>query len=261
MVIHEMGLSFSVMNDYDVKVLGFYPRREEKTRLAIPPHVQGYRVAVIGKKAFYDCTKLRHVILPPSVHTIEDEAFGLCASLEDIVLPDSIKHIGKGVFEDTLALQKVVLPPHLESLSEGLFYGSALHRITMPEHLTEIPSGCFYDCEWLDFVVLPNAMQKIAHDAFHYCYRLEDVAAPPAITHIEKFDGIQEWKLETTSRQSKYKVVQDGNVWYTDDYEMTVKGFGWDISYARENLSTHNFICEIFDNATGKLMHREEYKF
>lgn len=62
-------------------------------------------------------------------------------------------------------------------------------------------------------------------------------------------------------KMMKYKVVEDGKVSYTNDYEETVRGFSWSICQARDNLITRGFTCEIFDNNTDELMHREEYKF
>ena len=61
-------------------------------------------------------------------------------------------------------------------------------------------------------------------------------------------------------KEMKYTVVEDGEVWYTNDYEETVRGFSWSICMARDGQSPHGFTCEIFDNKTGELMHREEYK-
>ena len=166
MVIHENGLSYGVINEHDVKVLGFYPRHEEKARIVIPPHVEGYRVAVIGKKAFYECTKLRQVVLPAYLHTIEEEAFGLCDKLEDIVL----------------------------------FYDSAVSEVTLPEGIGEIPAACFYDCRNLRRIVLPAGVAHVAHDAFHYCVNLAEVVAPEAIDHIDMFDGEKEWQQKPLKR-------------------------------------------------------------
>lgn len=200
MVIHQDNLAFSVINDKEVKVLHLYPRTSEVTRLVIPPHVQGYRVSVIAKKAFYECTKLRRVTLPSSLRSIEAECFGLCSKLEEINLPDSITHIGKGAFEGTLALQKVVLPRNLATLPEALFYDSAVSEVTLPENITEIPTACFYDCRNLRRIVLPAGVAHVAHDAFHYCVDLAEVVAPEAIDHIDMFDGEKEWQLKPLKR-------------------------------------------------------------
>lgn len=200
MVIHQDNLAFSVLNDNEVKVMHLYPRTSEVTRLVIPPHVQGYRVSVIAKKAFYESTKLRRVELPPFLRSIEDECFGLCDKLEAINLPDSITHIGKGAFEGTLALQKVVLPHNLAMLPEALFYDSAVSDVTLPDNITEIPTACFYDCRNLRRIVLPAGVTRVAPDAFHYCTNLEEVVASQAIDHIDMFDGEKEWQLKPLKR-------------------------------------------------------------
>ena len=200
MVIHQDNLAFSVLNDNEVKVLHLYPRTSEVTRLVIPPHVQGYRVSVIAKKAFYECTKLRRVELPSSLRSIEDEAFGLCDKLEEIKILDRITHIGKGAFEGTLALQKVVLPRNLTALPEALFYDSAVSDVTLPDNITEIPTACFYDCRNLRRIVLPAGVTRVAPDAFHYCVNLAEVVAPEAIDHIDMFDGEKEWQLKPLKR-------------------------------------------------------------
>ena len=203
MVIHQDNLAFSVLNDNEVKVLHLYPRTSDVTRLVIPPHVQGYRVSVIAKKAFYECTKLRRVTLPSSLRSIEDEAFGLCDKLEEITLPDSITHIGKGAFEGTLALKKVVLPRNLSVLPEALFYDSAVSEVTLPENITEniteIPTACFYDCRNLCRIVLPASVNRVAKDAFHYCVNLNVIVAPETIDHVDIFDGEKECVIRTTN--------------------------------------------------------------
>ena len=201
MVIHQDNLAFSVLNDNEVKVLHLYPRTSDVTHIVILPHVQGFRVSVIAKKAFYECTKLRRVELPPFLRSIEDEAFGLCDKLEEINLPDSITHIGKGAFEGTLALKKAVLPRNLAVLPEAMFYDSAVSEVTLPESISEIPTACFYDCRNLRRIVLPANVTKVAKDAFHYCESLEEVVAPETIDHIEMFDGEREYELKVKQNQ------------------------------------------------------------
>lgn len=187
MVIHQDNLTFSELNEKEVKVLHLYPRTCEVTRLVIPPHVQGYRVSVIGKKAFYECTDLRRVQLPQYLRSIEDEAFGLCENLEEINIPDSVTHIGKGAFEGTLALGKVVLPSKLAALPEGLFYDSGVREVTLPKSITEIPDGCFYDCRNLRNIVLPASVAHVADDAFYYCRDIT-IWATEAIPYVRGFD-------------------------------------------------------------------------
>ena len=163
-------------------------------------YVQGYRVSTIGKRAFYECSRLCRVMLPPTLNSILDEAFGFCSNLKSINLPDSLNHLGKGVFESTPALKELVLPNGLASIPEGMCYYSGVGRVTLPKGITEIPSGCFYDCRNLTRIVLPKSVQKVARDAFYYCENLTKVVAPVTIDHVVLFDGSAESELKTVRR-------------------------------------------------------------
>jgi len=57
----------------------------------------------------------------------------------------------------------------------------------------------------------------------------------------------------------KYKVVIDGKVEYADDYKRAVESVAWSIFHAREYHTDHNVVGEVINNATGEVMHHEEY--
>jgi hypothetical protein len=53
---------------------------------------------VISNFAFYDCKKLKSIIIPESVTNIGDDAFNGCEVLESITIPNSVNSIGNGLF-------------------------------------------------------------------------------------------------------------------------------------------------------------------
>lgn len=55
-------------------------------------------VDTIGTDAFLKC-EAKEIILPTSVHCIDDWAFTGCTNLEHIDIPDSVSTIGKGAFD------------------------------------------------------------------------------------------------------------------------------------------------------------------
>ena len=57
-----------------------------------------------------------------------------------------------------------------------------------------------------------------------------------------------------------YKVVIDGETSYTDDYQQAVENVRWVIFHAHEYHTDHDVVGEVINNATGEVMHREEYK-
>lgn len=58
----------------------------------------------------------------------------------------------------------------------------------------------------------------------------------------------------------RYNVVIDNETTYTDDYQRAVEDVRWVIFHAREYNTDHDVVGEVIDNATGEVMHREEYK-
>ena len=58
----------------------------------------------------------------------------------------------------------------------------------------------------------------------------------------------------------KYKVIIDGKTEYTDDYKRAVESVAWSIFHAHEYHTDHDVVGEVINNATGEVMHREEYK-
>lgn len=64
--------------------------------------------------------------------------------------------------------------------------------------------------------------------------------------------------MEETGLQ--YKVVIDSETEYTDSYPDAVESVRWAVFHAREYNTDHDVVGEVIDNATGEVMHREEYK-
>ena len=92
-------------------------------------------VEVIVEGAF-DSTRVRHVILPNTVHVLEPNALLRAHYLESINLPDSIITIERYAFHYCgsfdKGLKKIVLPKHLHFLGENAFYGcDKLEQLTI----------------------------------------------------------------------------------------------------------------------------------
>lgn len=92
-------------------------------------------VEVIVEGAF-DSTRVRHIILPNTVHVLEPNALLRAHYLESINLPDSIITIERSAFHFCgsfdKGLKKIVLPKHLHILGENAFYGcDKLERLTI----------------------------------------------------------------------------------------------------------------------------------
>ena len=70
--------------------------------------------------------------------------------LISIILPDSITEIGYGAFMGCKALNKVHLPGNIKKLSSFLFQGCALTTVDIPDSVEEIEDNPFHFCSKLE---------------------------------------------------------------------------------------------------------------
>lgn len=140
-------------------------------------------VESIGLGAFAGL-EVRHVNLPSSLKTIEDNAFIDCYKLEEIMIPYGVTKIGYAAFVNT-ELKNVSLPATLTELGEQAFAGcKALEKITLPNRITYL-DGTFDGCSNLRDVTLPQDIQIIGTWIFKDCTSLKSIIIPDKVEEIE----------------------------------------------------------------------------
>ena len=98
--------------------------------LVIPTEIDGVPVTTIGKYAFYRFnrvfsftvseSKLKSVVLPETLVTIQKSAFYQCTKLKEITIPESVKTIEASAFAGCSGLEKIVINANDDMLYEGL---------------------------------------------------------------------------------------------------------------------------------------------
>ena len=101
----------------------------------------------IKEYMFYGNTKLRSVVIPKGVKSLEGQSFRKCTSLTSIVIPDGVTSIGMYAFEDCSSLASIVIP-----------YG-----------VTSIVKNTFNNCLRLASAVIPGSVETIGPSAFQGC--------------------------------------------------------------------------------------------
>lgn len=161
-------------------IAAFQSKNLEGT-IVIPSSVsyQGETLTVnkFEEYAFAECTKIRSVVIPPSVdETLYDcgyEFYG-CTSLEEITLSPNMQML-KGTFMGCKALKKIVIPEGVKYMDYVFENCSALEDVSLPEGVIEIGFECFYGCTSLKSISIPSSVSSIGLDAFAYCRGVENV--------------------------------------------------------------------------------------
>ncbi len=73
--------------------------------------ILGEGLKEIGVWAFYYCTLLREIVIPPAVREIMCGAFEYCMGLMTVVLGKGLKEFGRMAFEECTLLHEIVIPP------------------------------------------------------------------------------------------------------------------------------------------------------
>ena len=120
-------------------------------------------LAVLSDRVFYNCTKLKKVMVPESIHSFQNGVFYGCESLEEVLLQMKMR----GTFCNVFA--------HCKSLE----------HIVIPEGVREIEDWCFEYCDNLKDVCIPNTVTKICNRAFLYCKSLKKINIPDSVNEIE----------------------------------------------------------------------------
>lgn len=159
-------------------------------------------VKAIESGALYNCTKLKSIVLPEKLSSIEGDwswdggafenctslkdvkfkacnfigsrAFSSCYALNHITLPSDLKTIEQSAFADCNNLHSVDFPPLLESIGTYAFQNCALDSISLPG-LTRIDEYAFSGCSNLKEVKVPSTLESVGDKAFEGCSNLNDV--------------------------------------------------------------------------------------
>ena len=102
---------------------------------------------VLGDYAFYDCSRLKSVVIPSSVTSIGERAFYGCSKLTSVEIPSSVTSIGEYAFCGCSKLTSVEIPSSVTSIGSYAFYGcSSLASVEIPSSVTSIGSYAFEKC-------------------------------------------------------------------------------------------------------------------
>jgi hypothetical protein len=198
---------------------------------------------VIPAYAFEDCTKLKTVVFPASLSSVNFNSFRGCRALESISLSGEcaeyeIKNnclIQKSTKTLVLGTSNSVIPDDgsVEIIAYSAFAGlTGLREITIPSPIKEIGQEAFEGCG-IQTLVFEEGVQKIGFHAFSECKNLTEVRLPESVTEY----GIGAFK-KCTSIKTVYvsKNTANGSSLFEDSTSLETVYFAEDIEKIPEYM-------------------------
>ncbi len=160
-----------------------YVSQSSRLKSIILPH----SITSIEFSAFQSCTLLDSLILPESVTKLGNSAFSGCASMKKLTFSNSITNLPYYVCHYCLSLTNITLPDSATNINDNAFLDcTALTNVTFGENLQSIGESAFYNCYRIKRVNLPGNLKTIGEDAFDYC-SFESLSIPQSIKSIGSY--------------------------------------------------------------------------
>ncbi len=131
--------------------------------------------------------KLKSIVIPEGVETIEEHAFLSCPLLEYVHIPSSIDCVKTEAFKDCTKLYYLDFAQGIRSLNfeENVFNGcTGLKHISLPEGLEKLGNNTFLNCTALRSIRLPSTLKTIGDKAFWGCIKLISIIIPENVETI-----------------------------------------------------------------------------
>ncbi len=186
--------------------------------LEIPAYHEGKPVTVIGQSAFASGT-FTGIVIPETVHTIENNAFYCCPNLTSVTIPGTVKTVEYYAFHECPALAELTIEEGVEIIDNGAFQNcDTLTQVTIPGSVAAVGRYAFQYCKNLQSVVICDGVGAVGDVAFASCPNLTQVDLPDS-GEISLYPSA----FDDTGCKNDPANWEKG-VFYLDNYLMAVDG-------------------------------------
>ncbi len=134
-------------------------------------------VTAIGLAAFYGCTGLTTITIPPTIIKLHPEAFKYCTNITSINLPTTITEIPGDCFSRCSSLKNVHIPDSVTIVGNSAFRGCySLENVSLPDSITYVGSYSFAECTLLKTLYIPPSVDFYSLGR-HLVYGCESLTA------------------------------------------------------------------------------------
>lgn len=228
--VHDYALYFNIIDADERVVEVTSPLTEGNNRwagevppagvLAIPAEVEyngrTYTVVAVGDRAFYGCSDITALQLPPTITDIGAYSFSLCTALKgEVTIGEKVVSIGRSaflscpgittvhfnaanclfmggsrsstVFGNCRSLTKVTFGPRVQRIPDYAFVGMNLLKMdwNLPEGVEYVGDYAFAFCSSIGGILtLPRNTKRVGNFAFMQCHDMKAVVFPSGIESI-----------------------------------------------------------------------------
>ncbi len=152
-----------------------------------------------GRDIFFQCLRLRRVVLEEGVRHIPDRLAYGCGALEQVALPDTLESVGRNVWEGTPFLRDWMgkqagnptepgSPTQNKAEGQNEIFWDGRHvrgSVSLPEETRIVAGGAFYGNPFLTEIRFSNHVTWIGEAALKGCTNLRRIAWPKTVTTAE----------------------------------------------------------------------------
>ena len=194
----------------------------------IPAQIDGYWITSLAEDAFFGCTNLKKIVIPPTVKELGVCAISCCYSLKDLTIPHGVTTIKGQAFMYNNTMRSITIPSTVKKIGDGVFnycnnlknvrishgnssyevkgklliekktkrivssFGTINGEYTIPHGVKEIASVAFQGQNGMTVLTIPNTVRKIEDMAFVNCDNLTCKVALGSYAHMYcKDNGIR----------------------------------------------------------------------
>lgn len=161
-----------------VNGLGGYSFQQSGVKaVVLPDTFYGYN----GSNHFKSCSSLQTFVFPQddaNLTQVPTSFFETCGKLRSIVLPDTITTIQDSAFKSCGALNSIVIPDSVKAFSQNSMYGIGVTDLNLPNSANSYMStNTFNSCTCMKNIVWPSnfASNGGGTSTFNYCYGIQKV--------------------------------------------------------------------------------------